>query len=372
MGYRSALSLVLTLFLFFIGVAPARSQTSATGQIEGTVWDPSRAAIPNATVTATNSGTGLVRTVSTNSVGEYAVTLLPPGVYFLVVQAAGFKTEKNENLVVQVATVTTLNLTLEIGETSQEVSVEANAEVLQTQDSTNGGTTTGKTVAGLPLTNRNYTQILGLNPGVASPVSNAANLGKNNVDVNVNGGRVMDNSYQMDGQDLSNLETQGTSNTVSIGGISVPSPDSIQEFKVQTSLYDAAFGRGSGANVDVVTKSGGDTIHGDLFEFVRNDIFNANDFFLNRTGQPRAEMKQNQFGGTVGGPIIKHKLFYFGSYQGTRQVDGEGSASLESVVLPPLTNDRSAAALGSEFCGQAGKNGGVGVACDGSNINPIA
>lgn len=371
-AYRCALSFVLILFLCFIGVESARSQTAATGQIEGTVWDPSKAAIPNATVIATNSGTGLIRTVTTNSVGDYAVTLLPPGVYSLVVKADGFKTEKNENLVVQVATVTTLNLTLEIGETSQEVSVEANAEVLQTQDSTNGGTTTGKTVAGLPLTNRNYTQILGLNPGVASPVSNAANLGKNNVDVNVNGGRVMDNSYQMDGQDLSNLETQGTSNTVSIGGISVPSPDAIQEFKVQTSLYDAAFGRGSGANVDVVTKSGGDSIHGDVFEFVRNDIFNANDFFLNRTGQPRAEMKQNQFGGTVGGPIIKHKLFYFGSYQGTRQVDGEGSASLESVVLPPLTNDRSAAALGSEFCGQAGKNGGAGVACDGSNINPIA
>ena len=188
-------------------------------------------------------------------------TLLPPGNYQVTVEAAGFKTTNDQNAVVQVATTTTLNFVLEIGQSTQQVTVEANAEVLQTQESTNGDTTTGKTVIGLPLTNRNYTQILGLNPGVASPVPNAANLGKNNVDVNVNGGRVMDNSYQMDGQDLSNLETQGTTNTVSIGGISVPSPDAIMEFKVQTSLYDAAYGRGSGANVDVVTKSGTDAIH---------------------------------------------------------------------------------------------------------------
>jgi Carboxypeptidase regulatory-like domain len=370
--YRRAGCFVATAFVLLAFAVSLRGQTAETGQITGTVWDPSKASIPNATVTVTGGPTGLVRTVATSASGDYTVTLLPPGIYSVTITASGFKTQKNENLTVQVATVTTLNLTLQIGESSQQVSVEANAEVLQTQDSTNGGTTTGKTVSDLPLTNRNYTQILGLNPGVASPVSNAASLGKNNVDVNVNGSRVMDNSYQMDGQDLSNLETQGTTNTVSIGGISVPSPDAIQEFKVQTSLYDAAYGRGSGANVDVVTKSGSDSIHGDIFEFNRNNIFNANDFFLNRTGQPRADMKQNQFGGTVGGPIIKRKLFYFGSYQGTRQVDGEGAASLESVILPPITNDRSAAALGSEFCGQAGKNGGVAVACDGSNINPIA
>jgi hypothetical protein len=372
MNLREGALLFALAVTLLISTTSSWGQTSATGQIAGTVSDPSKAVIPKATVTVANNETGLIRTVTTTSAGDYTVTLLPPGVYSVTVVANGFKTEKSDNLIIQVATVTTLNLTLEIGQTSQQVNVEASAELLQTQDSTNGETTTGKTVSGLPLTNRNYTQILGLNPGVASPVSNAAALGKNNMDVNVNGGRVMDNSYQMDGQDVSNLETQGTTNTVSIGGISVPSPDSIQEFKVQTSLYDAAFGRGSGANVDVVTKSGGDSVHGDLFEFNRNNIFNANDFFLNRTGQPRPDMKQNQFGGTVGGPIIKRKLFYFGSYQGTRQIDGEGSGSLESVILPPLTNDRSAATLGSIFCGQTGENGGVGVACNGANINPVA
>lgn len=370
-AYFSRVLLVLASFLF-VSTVPLHGQTAETGQIGGTINDPSNAVLPGATVTVVNTATGLTRTVTSNASGNYSVPLLPPGNYSVTVTQQGFKTEHDTNIAVQVATTTTLNISLQLGEATQEVNVQANAEVLQTQDSTNGQTTTGTTVIGLPLTNRNYTQILGLNPGVASSVPNAAALGKNNVDVNVNGGRVMDNSYQMDGQDLSNLETQGTSNTVSIGGISVPSPDAIQEFKVQTSLYDAAYGRGSGANVDVVTKSGGDSIHGDLFEFNRNDIFNANDFFLNHTGQPRADLKQNQFGGTVGGPIIKNKLFYFFSYQGTRQTDGEGSASLQSVVLPLLTDDRSPATLGAEFCGQKGKNGGVGVACDGSNINPIA
>src|SRR5207253_11398814 len=133
-------------------------------------------------------------------------------------------------------------------------------------------------------------------------VPNAGNLGKNSVDVFVNGGRIMDNSYQMDGQDAGSMETQGTGHILPIGGISIPNPDAIQEFKVQTSLYDASYGRGAGANVNVVTKSGSDGFHGGIFEFLRNDKLNANDFFLNRTGQPRASFKQNQFGGMLGGP----------------------------------------------------------------------
>ena len=369
---RNLITLLATACLLLVCGVPCRSQTAATGQISGTVFDPSKAAVPHANVTAKDPATGLSRQAVSSGTGDYSLSLLPPGNYVVTVEAEGFETQTSKNVVVQVATTTTLDFNLALGATSQQVSVEATAEILQTKEAANGDTTTGKTVIGLPLTNRNYTQILGLNPGVASVVPNAAALGKNNVDVNVNGSRVMDNSYEMDGQDVSNLETQGTTNTVSIGGISVPSPDAILEFKVQTSLYDAAYGRGSGANVDVVTKSGTDALHGDLFEFLRNTDLDANDFFLNETGQPRPIMKQNQFGGTIGGAIIKHKLFYFGSYQGTRQVDGEGAGSLESVVLPPLTNNRTAATLGSEFCGETGKNGGVGVACDGSNINPIA
>jgi hypothetical protein len=372
--YRRCCSpVVLLLIVLLMGmISPAFGQTSSTGEIVGTVSDPSKAVIPQATISVANGETGFGRVSTTNAEGGYTIPLLPPGNYAITVSAPGFKTQISARVVVLVATTSTVNFTLEIGHASEVVTVNADAEVLQTEDVANGGSVGGPTVTGLPLTNRNYTQILALSPGVSGPVANAATLGKNNVDVNVNGTQVMDNSYQMDGQDVSNMQTQGTTSVVSIGGISVPSPDSIQEFKVQTSFYDAAFGRGAGANVDVVTKSGTDSIHGDLFEFNRNDIFNANDYFLNSTGEPRPELKQNQFGATLGGPVLKHKLFYFGSYQGTREISGEGAASLQSVVLPPLTNDRSAATLGQTFCGQTGFFGGIGVACNGSNISPVA
>ncbi len=298
------------------------------------------------------------------------VPLLPPDTYTLTVTASGFKTTTNTNVTVPAATSTTVNVTLEVGALQQQVTVEAAAEVLQTENAANGATVNQRTVSTLPLTNRNYTQILALSPGVAGEVPNAATLGRNTVNVNVNGSLVSDNSFQMDGQDVSNLQSQGGADTVALGGISIPSPDSIEEFRVQTSQYDASFGRGSGASVDVITKSGTNQFHGDLFEFLRNSDLNANDFFLNRNGQPRPDLKQNQFGGTFGGPIWKDKLFFFTSYQGTRQVIGEGAGSLQSVVLPPLTNNRSAAALGAIFCGQKGQFGGVSVACNGSNINP--
>jgi len=194
------------------------------------------------------------------------------------------------------------------------VTVEAAAEVLQTETSANGGTVNEATMVGLPLTNRNYTQILALSPGVAGQVPNAATLGRNTVNVNVNGALVSDNSFQMDGQDISNLQSQGGSDTVALGGISIPSPDTIEEFRVQTSQYDASYGRGSGASVDVITKSGTNQLHGDLFEFVRNGDFNARNFFA----PAQDTLRRNQFGGTIGGPIRKDRIFLFSGFQATR------------------------------------------------------
>lgn len=361
----------VVLALSFLVSPQVCAQTAATGQIVGVVRDPSKAVIPGARVIAKNTA-GLVRSVSTNTNGAFTIPLLPPGAYSVIVTASGFKTQRFSSVTVTVASTASLNVTLQIGATSQTVVVTGNAELLQTQEAASGTTVSATTVPALPLTNRNYTQILALSPGVEGDVPNAGTLGRNTVDVNVNGARIADNSYEMDGEDVSNLQTQGTAGVVSVGGISIPNPDSIQEFRIQTSLYDAAYGRGSGANVDVVTKSGTDSYHGDLWEFNRNTVFNANDFFLNRNNQPRPVLKQNQFGGTIGGPILKNKVLFFGSYQGTLQTNGEGASSLASVVLPPLTNDRSAATLGKEFCGQTGEFGGVGVACDGSNINPVA
>ncbi len=227
----------------------------------------------------------------------------------------------------------------------------------------------------LPLTSRNFTEILQLNPGVASNLPNAASLGKGTVDVNVNGARVSDNGYQLDGQDALNLQVQGSTGILAESGVSIPNPDAIEEFRVQTGEYDATFGRSAGGNVDLVTKSGTNQYHGDIFEFLRNTDLNANDFFRNSAGQTRPILRQNQFGGTFGGPILKNKLFFFVSYQGTRQSNGLGSTSLQSVRMPllsPNASGRTASALGAEFAGQAGQQGGTKILADGSNINPMA
>ena len=217
-------------------------------------------------------------------------------------------------------------------------------------------------MSGLPLVTRNFTQIAGLSPGVAAGVYNAGELGtgatalsqigKSNDGIFVHGSRSYDNNWQLDGISVSDVHGGGPIS----GGIPIPNPDMLEEFKVQTGLYDASFGRGAGANVSVITKSGTNEYHGTIFEFLRNDVLNANDYFLNRTGQRRPNLKQNQFGFALGGPIQKNKLLFFGSYQGTRQVNGmaAGQARVACAVSlnePPLTDDRSAKTLGRQFGG---------------------
>ncbi len=201
----------------------------------------------------------------------------------------------------------------------------------------------GSTIREVPLTNRNYTQVLTLSAGVAGDVNNAASLGKGTQDVYVNGASSISNNFHMDGADINNFGSGRAGDFVQQAGIAIPNPDSLQEFKIQTTNYDAGFGRDAGANVDVITKSGTNDFHGAVWEFFRNDVLNANDTFLKIGGQKRAVMKQNQFGGSIGGPIMKDKLFFFGTYQGTRQVNGLSASSLASNTLFPLTQTTGAA-----------------------------
>jgi len=240
-----------------------------------------------------------------------------------------------------------------------------------------------QTIQNLPLVTRNFTQIINLSPGVLSGVNNAGELGAgsgglaqidpSNDGTFVHGLRSYDNSYEFDGIPVTDIQAS----SIASGGVPIPNPDAIQEFKVQTGLYDASFGERAGANVSLVTKLATNAFHGSLFEFLRNDALNANDFFFNRTGKRRPALKQNQFGLTIGGPIRHDRIFYFGSYQGTRQTNelASGQARLScsaSIVMPPLTDDRSPQALGALFAGMAGAFGGASVKSDGSNINPVA
>lgn len=364
-------------------VGLAIPQTALTGALAGVVLGPANAAIPGVNIRLTNQQTSEEQSVVTDEQGRFAFQFLPPGTYELHASKARFQKLNGLTISIPVTETVRIELHLRLAIMAQSVNVSSDLLMVQTDSSALGRTVGTTTVTGLPLVTRNYTQIAVLSPGVGAGVFNAGELGSGGMPLSqisgssdgifVHGARSYDNNYQLDGLSVNDVQGSGNSS----GGIPIPNPDTIAEFKVQTGLYDAAYGRFGGANISVVTKSGGNEFHGTVFEFFRNNLLNANDLFLNAAGQPRADLKQNQFGFTVGGPILKDRLFFFGSYQGTRQVNGLAAgqariACTATVITPPLTNDRSPAALGSMFAGKSGALGGLAVNADGSNINPVA
>ena len=379
------LLLVLTPFLV--------AQTAATGAIQGTVTDASGAVIPNATVALTSTTTGQARTVNTNADGTYRFPLLLPGAYNLKFSANGFKDAEASGINVNVTETPVFDQKMEVGGAAEQVTVQENVETIQTASSAMGSVVGSAETTAIPLTTRNYTNLLGLAAGSNASVSNASALGRGGMEIAVNGNNTSGNTFQMDGVNVTNFASSGpVTENQNYPTVGIPSPDAIAEFKIQTSTYDAGYGRNPGANVNVVTKSGTNTFHGTAFEFFRNTDFNANDFFRNRSGGSKQILNQNQFGGVLGGPIKKDKLFFFTSYQQTWQKNGIASQGYaQGITLPPIpTGDRSntalfQAALGAAFCptlhpgnqfltnpGGGGAGAGMQVACDGSNINPIA
>lgn len=363
---------LLAAMTFCLAGPQASPQTPGTGAIAGTITDPSGAGVWNARVTVVNKDTHFMKVVSATAEGIFRCTLLPSGDYSLTVEATGFGKQSAPSILVLASATTTLDFRLKLGTSTTTVEVAEKVELAETQSSALGQTTDGQTILALPLANRNFTQILALSPGVVVGVPDAGAFGKNTQNVMVNGAKTTANNFQFDGVDANNLSENSASGFAPEPGIAIPAPDTIAEFKVQTGMYDAGYGRSTGANIDIVSKQGSNRLHGSLWEFFRNDALNANEFFLNQNGQPRPVLKQNQFGGTAGGPIRQDKTFFFVSYQGSRQVNGEAQGALETALLPPLTSDRSAAALGSLFGRQSGAFGGIAVAPDGSNINPVA
>ena len=325
---RFVCSLFACAVLLFSCTAVLHAQTSNTGALTGTVTDPSGGVIVGATVTVTNLATGQMRTATTNSTGSYQISLLPPGNYSVRFDAKGFKSLDVPSITVNVTETPELDRKLEVGASSEKVTVEATTETIQTQNATNGTVVSSQEIQNLPLVTRNYTQIVDLSPGVVTNVSNASAMGNGTQDVSANGQGGISNSYSMDGANITQYTSGGAAQLGSMPGIAIPNPDTIQEFKVQTSQYDAGYGRNAGANVEVITKGGSNNFHGDAFEFNRNNMFNANDFFYkfseisNKQANRPQILKENTFGGTLGGPIKKDKIFFFGSYQGFRQLNG--------------------------------------------------
>ena len=322
-------------------------QGGATGAISGVVIDTSGAAIEGAEVQIIDTRTeALARKVATNVDGAFTVTLLPPGDYSVVVNKSGFAEAKSEAIEVHVTETVRVTISLKPGSVTEKVEISAQVTSVETTNATTGQSIGTETVRELPLATQNYQQLLTLSTGAQSDLNAAAQLGRGSVKLFVNGQREDNNNFLIEGISATDY------NVAQATYIPLPNPDVIQEFKVQTSLYDASQGRDGGGNVNAILKSGTRTYHGDVYEFFRNDVLNANDFFLNREGESRPAVKQNIFGGSLGGPVIKEKLgYFFANYQGTRQVSGLSPGTFINTNIPSLPTDRSEASISEAFFG---------------------
>ena len=321
-------------FLLILGslfaVSASAQITSQTGAVRVLVTDPTGAAVAGAKVTLSSAVSAGV-TKETIEDGSVVFPLVTPGTYKVTVEAPNFSRAVLSNVDVEVTAVTNLNVKLEIGQVSTEVVVSADVvETVNTTNATLGNVLIAEVLHNLPLATRNFAFLLALNAGTSAPLPDPTQAGRGNPIVFVDGQRGTNNNLVINGTDANNL---GNNN---LGNVPIPSPDSLEELRVQTSLYDASQGKTSGGNINVLTRGGTNTYHGEAFEFLRNEDLNANQFFLNQGGQQRPVLKQNQFGGNFGGPVPKTKnTFVFGSYQGTRQINGvAGSITTQFPVLP--------------------------------------
>ena len=305
--------LFIGILMCLVVSMPGAAQVT-TADVVGRVTDSTGAVVPGAQITVTNLGTNISRSAVADERGDYVLNLLPVGRYSVRVEVGGFKTFSVE-LTLAAGDRTRVDAKMEVGQTSETVEITADIPALQTDSSTLGTAITGKLVQDLPLNGRNYVQLAQLVPGVSPGPPNGLATGTRPDD------RRLNSSYSVNGQDpvANNNMIDGMDNNERfIGTIGVrPSIDAIQEFKVQTSLYSAEVSRTSGGVINILTKSGTNEFHGSLFEFVRNDRFDANGNYNLTGGTQLAKQKfrQNQFGGSLGGPIVKNKTFFFGDYE---------------------------------------------------------
>ena len=263
------------------------------------------------------------------------------GAYRVEAEKAGFGKVTAEGVVVRITETTTLDVRLKVAAQTATVEVVVKPPLVQIENAAQGTVIEQEQIRQLPLPTRNFQQLLTLTTGTSGPVQNSSELGRGAAPIYVDGNRATSNSIVINGTDANSIGTGSTPN------LAVPATDSLEEFIVQTSQFDASQGRVAGGVVAAVTKSGTNNLHGNVYEFFRNDALNANNYFLNQVGAPRPPYKRNQFGGTLGGPVIKDRMWFFVSYQGSREINGTSLLnSIGSVLVPGnLSNDRSTAAI---------------------------
>ena len=352
--FTSFLSLVVVLTL----VAGAFAQAGSTGAISGSVKDEKGAAVTGAQVEIINAGTGVTdRTTTSDANGSFSVTQLPPGTYKLVITATGFSKTEVPDVKVNVTETTTVNVPLKVGQITESVTVVEAASQIQLNSAATGQTLQSTTINSLPLATRNFLTLLTLSTGANTEMFQSDALGRGAVTINVNGQRPVNNNYQLEGINANDI------NLPILDNVPLPNPSTVQEFKTQTSLYDASQGRNGGGNIQVALKSGTNEFHGDTFFFLRNDKLNANDFFRNKDGQPRPRYRQGVYGLSIGGPIYlprfgeggpthlsgKNRHFFFFNYQGTHAASGTAAGTNFATNIPVLPANRSEANLIATF-----------------------
>ncbi len=343
----------LLLPVFAICLAPLASAQTQSATVTGAVHDAAGAIMPNAHLTLINQGQNLPWKVVTNDKGEYAFLQIPPGTYSLRVEAAGFKRYQQDAFVLGVAQVMELDVRMEVGSVTETIEVTTQPDLIETANASLGEVINARTIESMPLNGRNAIQLVALTPGISmsSGTENNANAsGSTSTNgFSANGGRDMSSSIMVDG---SPQEVMGYNQPAH-----VPNPDALQEFKVQTNSLSAEYGRAGGAVINMITRSGSNKFRGVLYEFLRNDKFDANNFFNNLNGKPLAAFRYNQFGATLGGPLTRgrNRSFFFFAYEGLRQRNPGSSffsvptarmrtgdlAELSATIYDPLTVDAS-------------------------------
>src|SRR2546428_4427382 len=358
---------VLVGALFFTAYA----QTTTVGTISGTVRDEKGAVVPRAEVSIQGEGTGTSRTVKSDDNGFYLAPSLPAGRYTISTAPSGFKKTVASAVDLHVGENKVQNLDLQVGQVTETVTVSSDAAPVETRSGEISSLISDKQITELPLNGRNYSQLALMVPGV-SPVTQAGAGGAftsrgtgldGHVDMSVNGNGSNENLWTVDG--VNNMDV-GSNATLLV----FPSIDTIQEFRVVRNSFSAEYGQAQGAVINLITKGGSNQFHGTGFEFLRNDRFNSNDFFLNKAGSPKGKLKYNNFGGNVSGPIIKNKIFFLWSEEWRFEdrgiaLTGHVPTAAEKLgdFSGPLTNPRPRDPFLSGRCDPVGTPGGVFPAC---------
>jgi hypothetical protein len=344
-------SRTLVLLLLIVSLLPISTfgQSGPTGSLSGTVVDPTGAVIPNATITLVNAATGASRTTTTNPEGFWRLPVLEVGTYKLTVEAAGFKKGTSSTVEVEAAVPRTFNIQLEAGAVLESVDITAGSELVQRETAATFRQLNAEELTKVPTSTRSFTHLLSAEAGVSSELPPVLTNGNGNISPSVNGTRTTSTSLSFNGIDATNI----TSNEGSLSNNIAPAPETLAEVKLQTSLYDASTGRSGGGNFQLITKSGGNDFHGSAYYYLQNEVFNANDFFFNKDGIDRPRARRNEGGFTLGGPIIKERLFFFGGYQHTNASTAFVPTATSITVLPAalqlITGERTKQNLFNAF-----------------------